>query len=91
MFTLVANTVQQIVQSANNPRKFRISSDSTTMARIASTKEVLEEAGQGGQILTAYESILVYVPPGGELYAISIGTPNISATEIDQGGVSIER
>jgi hypothetical protein len=85
MFTLVANTVTQIVQKESRARLFRIASDSTTMTRIGTSDEQLQ-GSQGGQILTAYESILVLVPPGGELYAVSTATPNISATETADSG-----
>lgn len=89
MYTLVASTITQIVQKDDSRgRLFRIASDSTTMTRVASTNEALEM--NGGQILTAYESILVYVPPGGELHAISTATPNISVTETTDSGASDE-
>lgn len=81
MITLVASSITQLIKPNNQrPRLIRIFSDSTTMTRIAKTTNDLEGA-VSGHMLTSNESILVELPPGEELLAVSTGTPNISWAE----------
>jgi hypothetical protein len=85
MITLVANTITQLLKPEKKPRLIRLFSDSTTLSRIAKTTDALEGA-KSGTMLTAYESILVELPPGEELLAVSTGTPNISWAEVGPRG-----
>jgi hypothetical protein len=85
MITLVANTTTQLLKPGNHPRLIRLFSDSSTMTRIAKTTNDLE-GSVSGHMLTAYESILVELPPGEELLAVSTGTPNISWSEVGPRG-----
>ncbi len=81
MITLVANTATLIVKKAKVPRYIRISSDSTTVTRLAYTDNALEMAS-GGYGFTAYQDVVVKVDAGQEVWAKTTGTPNISATEV---------
>lgn len=81
MITLVASTITQLLKPEQRPRLIRLYSDSTTVTRIARTTNDLE-GSVSGHMLTAYESILVVLPPGEELLAVSSGTPNISIAEV---------
>ena len=85
MITLVASTITQLLKPAKHPRMIRIFSDSTTLTRIGKTYNDLE-GSVSGHMLTAYESILVELPPGEELLAVSTGTPNISWAEVGLRG-----
>jgi hypothetical protein len=85
MITLVANTITQLLKPEKKPRLIRLFSDSSTMTRIAKTTNDLE-GSVSGHMLTAYESILVELPPGEELLAVSTGTPNISWAEVGLRG-----
>jgi len=81
MITLVAATITLIVQEQSLNRYIRIYSDSTTITRIAREHDVLEQT-TGGIGLTVYESILIRLSAGQEIFGISAGTPSISAVEI---------
>jgi hypothetical protein len=89
MITLVANTVKKLLKSSNVPRMIRISSDSTTVTRIDTDQGALEAPGIGGYGITAYESVLVELPEGKELFAVSTGTPNISLSGMGMRGLKL--
>lgn len=81
MITLVASTITKLLKSESRPRLIRLFSDSTTVTRIGKNNSILE-GDASGQMLTAYESILIELPPDEELFAVSSGTPNISWAEV---------
>jgi hypothetical protein len=81
MITLVANTATLIVKKANHQRYIRISSDSTTVTRLALTDNALQMAS-GGYGFTAYQDVIVELEAGQEIWAKTAGTPNISAAEV---------
>ena len=85
MITLVAATITKIVQEEPRNRYIRIYSNSTTITRIARESDVLEQT-TGGVGLTVYESILIRLLAGQEVFAISAGTPSISVVEISMPG-----
>lgn len=85
MITLVAATITKVVQEEPRNRIIQIYSDSTTITRLARERDVLEQI-TGGVGLTAYESILIRLPAGQEVFAINAGTPNISVVEINMIG-----
>lgn len=82
MITLVAATITKIVQELPRDRIIRISSDSTTITRIARERDVLEQT-TGGYGLTAYESLVVSLKSGQEVFAVHAATPNISVVEVN--------
>ncbi len=82
MITLVASTATLIVKKADHQRHIRISSDSTTVTRLALTNNALEMA-TGGYGFTAYQDVIVQLEAGQEVWAKSTGTPNISAAEVE--------
>lgn len=85
MITLVASTVTTIISQENRDRVIRLFSDSTTLARISQNPDNLE-VSTGGHILTAYQSLLIELPAGQDLLAVSAGTPNLSWCEVSQNG-----
>lgn len=85
MITLVAATITKIVQELDRNRIIRIYSDSTTITTLARERDVLQTT-KGGVGLTAYESILINLKAGQEIFANSAGTPNISIVEINMTG-----
>jgi hypothetical protein len=89
MITLVANTVTKLLKSEKVPRMIRISSDSTTVTCIDTDQGALEAPGTGGYGITAYESVLVELPAGKELFAVSAGTPNISWSGMGMIGLKL--
>ncbi len=88
MITLVANAITQLLKPEKRPRLIRIFSDSTTATRIGTNYNDLE-GSLSGHMLTAYESILLELPPGKELLAVSTGTPNISWAEVGPRGALV--
>ncbi len=88
MITLVAATITKIVQELDRTRIILIYSDSTTITRLARERDVLEQS-TGGVGLTAYESILIKLNAGMEIFAISAGTPNISVVEVNASGEAL--
>jgi hypothetical protein len=85
MITLVASTITKLLKAEKRPRLIRLSSDSTTVTRIGKNNNILEGSASGHG-LTAYESILIELPPDEELFAVSSGTPNISWAEVGLRG-----
>lgn len=88
MLTLAASTITQLLKPEKRPRLIRLFSDSTTVTRIGKSRDDLE-GSVSGHMLTAYESILVELPPGEELLAVSTGTPNISWAELGPRGALV--
>ncbi len=82
MIALVANTVTKLVAGSKERRFFRMMSDSTTVTRLSLDQGLLEAPGTGGFGLTAYESLIIDLSPGKEIFAVSTGTPNISFAKI---------
>lgn len=91
MKTLVAATVTKVLAAKDERRFMRIMSDSTTITRMATDQAVLDSPS-GGFGITAYESVIVDLPAGKEIFAISSVTPNISIAPISiaQPGEAIQ-
>ncbi len=81
MITLVASTITKLLKSENRPRLMLLMSDSTTITRLGYSQESIEMSTQGFAF-TAYESVIIELPAGKELFAVSAGTPNLSLAEI---------
>lgn len=76
MITLVASTVTKLISPVNYERYIRITSDSTTLTRIAYDSNKLDVAS-GGFSFTVADNIVVHLPVNSSIYAISSGTPNL--------------
>lgn len=80
MIPLAASTKTKLLKAENRTRLIRIFSDSTTATRLSMHPDRLD--GDGGHLLTIYESVVIELPANQELFAISSGTPNISWAEV---------
>lgn len=86
MITLVAATITKIVQEQPRNRIIRIYS--SNIARLARERDVLEQT-TGGIEISFYESILINLSAGQEIFAISAVTPNISIIEVNAQGEAL--
>ncbi len=81
MITLTADTRAILVPKQKTDKYYRLTSDSATMTRIGYSEESIEMSYMGF-CFTMGDNIIVYLPAGKEIHAISAGTPHIGVAEV---------
>lgn len=82
VFPLVANTATLLVQKTERDRHFLIRQDiETVYSRLCRVEDETTNS-TAGIMLTGQSPVLIFVPGGTELFAISTGTPDIGISEV---------